>query len=85
MQPQRLIGEPMDTDDHCRGYVSPLNGFAPLRDQLTVPSEHDRLGRSRRNIHRDLPATVVSDESLGDELTRDRRQRRSSPFTGHRT
>jgi hypothetical protein len=48
MQPQRLIGQPMDTDDHRRGYVSRLNGFAPLRDQLTVPREHDGLGRSRR-------------------------------------
>ena len=85
MQPQRLIGRPMDTDDHCRGYVSCLNGFAPLRDQLTVPSEYDRLGRSRRDIHRDLPTTVVLNESLGDELTRDRRQGRSSPFIRHRT
>jgi len=58
MQPQRLIGQPMDTDDHCRGYVSRLDGFAPLRDQLTVPREYDGLGRSRRDIHRDLPATV---------------------------
>jgi hypothetical protein len=85
MQPQPLIGQPMDTDDHYRGYVSRLNGFAPLRDQLTVPSEHDGLGLSRRDIHRDLPTTVVPDETLVDEPTRDRRHRRSPPFTGHRT
>jgi hypothetical protein len=41
-----------------------------LRDPLTVTGEHDCLGRIRRDVHRDLPATVVL-EPLGDKLSRD--------------
>jgi hypothetical protein len=44
---------------------------APQRDQLTVTGEHDRLGRIRRHVHRDLSPTVVV-EGLGDKLSRDR-------------
>src|SRR5262249_46583765 len=44
---------------------------APLRDQLTVTGEYDRLGRIWRDVHRDLPTTVVV-EPLGDKFARDR-------------
>jgi hypothetical protein len=42
---------------------------APLGDQLTVTGEHDCLGRICRDVHRDLPTTVVI-ECLGDDLSR---------------
>ena len=70
MEPQRLIGQPVDTDDHRGRYVGRLEELAPRRDQLAVAGEHDCLGRSRRDIRRDLPSTVVL-ERLGDELSRD--------------
>src|ERR1700688_3734106 len=70
MEPQRLIGQPMYTDDHCRRYVGRLEQPAPLRDSLTVAGEDDRFGRPRWNVHRDLPSTVVL-EHLGDTLSRD--------------
>ena len=66
------------TDDHRGRYVGRLEDSAPLRDQLTVTGEHDRLGRIRRDVHRDLPATVVL-ERLGDELSLDGRHRRWPP------
>ena len=48
---QRLVGEPVDADDHRGRYVGRLEDLAPLRDQLTVAGEHDRLGRGRRDVH----------------------------------
>ena len=69
MEPQRLVGQPVYTDDHRGRYVGRLEEPAPLRDQLTVTGEHDCLGRIRRDVHRDLPTTVVV-ERLGDELSR---------------
>src|SRR6185436_352066 len=81
MEPLRLIGQPMDTDQHRRRYVKRLDGSAPLRDQLTVPCEHDCLDWSWRDVNRDLPTTVVS-ESLGDEVSRDRRHPRSVSLRG---
>ena len=68
MEPQRLIGQPMYTDDHCGRYVGRLEQPAPLRDSLTVTGEDDCFGRIRRNVHRDLPSTVVL-EHLSDELS----------------
>src|ERR1700689_5963062 len=70
MEPQRLIGQRMYTDDHCGRYVGVLEQPAPLRDSLTVTGEDDCLGRVRWNVHRDLPSTVVL-EHLGDKLSRD--------------
>src|SRR5580698_2900818 len=70
MEPQRLIGQPMYTDDHCGRYVDLLEQPAPLRDFLTVTAEDDCFGRVLWNIHRDLPSTVVL-EHLGDKLSRD--------------
>src|SRR5580698_1577152 len=69
MEPQRLIGQAMHTDDHCGRYVGLLEQPAPLRDSLTVAGEDDCFGPVRRNIHRDLPSTVVV-EHLGDKLSR---------------
>src|SRR5580765_3488550 len=43
---------------------------------MPVPGEHNCLGRNRRDVHRDLPTTVEL-ESLGDQLPRDQRNRRS--------
>src|SRR6516225_9910137 len=69
MEPQRLIGQAVNTDDHGGRYLGRLEDSAPLRDQLTVTGEHDCLGRICRDVHRDLPATVVI-ERLGDDLSR---------------
>src|SRR5579872_6029095 len=70
MEPQRLIGQAMCTDDHRGRYVGRLKDSAPLRNQLAVTGEHDCLGRLWRDIHRDRPATVVL-KCLGDELSSD--------------
>src|SRR5436190_14157571 len=69
MEPQRLIGQAVNTDDHRGRYVGRLEDSAPLRDQLTVTGEHDCLGWICRDVHRDLPTTVVI-ERLGDDLSR---------------
>ena len=71
MEPQRLIGQAVNTDDHRGRYVGRLEDSAPLRDQLTVTGEHDCLGRICRDVHRDLPTTVVV-ERLGDKFAPDR-------------
>src|ERR1700722_13388305 len=70
MEPQRLIGQPMYTDDHCGRYVGILEQPAPLRDSLTVAGEDDCFGWARRNAYRELPSTVVL-ERLSDKLSRD--------------
>src|SRR5580700_9538982 len=70
MEPQRLIGQPMYTDDHCGRCVGLLEQPSPLRDSLTVTGEDECFGRVRWNVHRDLPSTVVL-EHLGDKLSRD--------------
>src|ERR1700728_4509134 len=69
MDPQRLVVQAMCTDDHGGRQVGRLEDVAPRRDQRAVAGENDGLGRSRRDIRRDLPATVVF-ECLGDELAR---------------
>src|SRR5579863_3497720 len=69
MKPQRLIGQPMYTDDHCGRYVGLLEQPAPLRDSLTVTGEDDCFGLVRWNVHRDLPSTVVL-EHLDNKLSR---------------
>src|SRR5262249_12416082 len=46
---------------------------APLRDQLAVTGDHDRLGWNWRDVHRHLRTTVIV-ERLGDELSRDVRR-----------
>src|SRR5580700_6700626 len=69
MEPQRLIGPAVNTDDHRGRYVGRLEDSAPLRDQLTVTGEHDCLGRICRDVHGDLPATVVI-ERPGHDLSR---------------
>ncbi len=71
MDPQRLIGQSMDTDDHCGRYVGLLQQPAPLRDSLTVAGEDDRFRRRRWNVYRDLPSTVVL-ERLRDKLSPNR-------------
>ena len=45
--------------------------LAPLRDELAVTGEHDRLGWIRRHVHSEPLSTVVV-EGLGDQLARDR-------------
>ena len=59
MEPQRIIGQPMYTGDHCGRYVGLLEQPAPLRDSLTVAGEDDCFGRVRWNVYRDLTSTVV--------------------------
>src|ERR1700716_1228649 len=68
MEPQRLIDQPVCTDDYRGRDVGRLEEPAPRRDQLTVTGEHDCLGRTRGDVHRDVPTTVVL-ERLGDELS----------------
>src|SRR5580704_4779716 len=70
MEPQRLIGQTMYTDDHCGRYVGLLEQPAPLRDSLTVTGEDDCFRQVRWNVHRDLPSTVVL-EPLSDKLSGD--------------
>ena len=60
---------PVDADDRRRRDVRRLDDRAPLRDQLTVAGEHDRLGHALREVRGDLPTTVVV-ERLGDERSR---------------
>ena len=64
MEPQRVVGQPMYTDDHCGRYVGLIEQPAPLRDSLTVTGEDDCFGRVRWNVHRDRPSTVVSNISV---------------------
>jgi len=70
MEPQRLIGSSMYTDDHGGRDGGLLQQPAPLRDSLTVAGEDDCFGRVRWNVHRDLPSTVVL-ERFRDKLSRD--------------
>jgi hypothetical protein len=48
---------------------SAASDSAPLRDQLTIAGKPDCLRKTRRDVHRDLPTTVVI-ERLGNELSR---------------
>src|ERR1700728_99392 len=68
MEPQRLIGQSMHTDDHGGRYVGLLEQPAPLRDSQTVPGEDDCFGWVRWNVYRDLPSTIVL-ERLSDKLS----------------
>jgi hypothetical protein len=70
MVPQRPIVQAMGTDNHRGRCLGALRGSAPLRDQPAVTGEHDRLGRLRRELRRDLSATAEV-ECLGDELSCD--------------
>src|SRR6516225_2825343 len=65
-QPQRLTGHAMCTDNHRDRHARSLEASSPLRDQLAITGEHDRLWRLRWNVRGYLPATVVL-ERLGDE------------------
>src|SRR5262249_42910284 len=71
VQPPSLVGDAVRTDDHGRRRVRGFKKPTPLRDHLTVTSEHDRLRRIGRNVNGDLATTVVA-ENLGDKFTRDR-------------
>src|ERR1700744_458856 len=70
MESQRLIIQPVYTDDHCGRYVGLLEQHAPLRNFLTVAGEDDCCGRIRWNICRDLTSTVVL-ERLSGKLSRE--------------
>ena len=69
MEPQHLGRQPVNADDHRGRDVGRLEVPAPLRDQLAVTSEHDCVGPTGREVHRNLATTVVA-EGLGDELSR---------------
>jgi hypothetical protein len=69
MEPRRFIGQPVYTDDHRGRYIGRLEEATPPRNPMTVTGEHHYLGRIRRDVHRDLPTTVVV-ERLGDKLSR---------------
>ena len=70
MESERLIGQPVDTDDHRRRDVKCFEKPTPARDQLTVTGEHHCLRRVRWDVHRDLPSAVVI-ERLGNEVSGD--------------
>ena len=59
MKPQLLIGEPVNAHNDRDRHVEPFEVSTPLWQHLTVPSEHDRLGRIPREVDRDLPPAVV--------------------------
>ena len=77
VEPRRLVVEAVHTHDHRGRHVERCEVAAPLRDQLAVAGEHDRLGPTRRDVHRDLTATVVL-ERLGDARSPARRHRRGA-------
>src|SRR5579859_2854504 len=81
MEPQQLVAQPMDPNDHCGRYVGLLEQSAPFRNPLTVTGENDRFGRLRWNVHRDLPSTVVL-EHPGDKLSRNCAGRPGKRFVG---
>jgi hypothetical protein len=69
LEPRVVIGKPVDTDDHRGRCAGGLEDLAQPRDMPpTVTGEDDGLGGGRRDVHRDLAATVVL-ERLGDELS----------------
>ena len=79
MEPQRFISHAVRADDHDRWHVRSLKSPAPLRDQLTVTGEDDRLRWLRRDVHRDLSAIIVGeclDENFARERVGSRRFRR---------
>ena len=65
MEPQRLIAQPMYTDDHCRRYVGLLEQPAPLRDSLAATREDDCVGRIRRNVHTAYTLIAASCDTRG--------------------
>jgi hypothetical protein len=67
----------VDADDHRGRHVRLIEQPGPPRQALAVAGEHDRLGRTGRDVHRDLPPTVVV-EHVADELSR-------CPIVRHRT
>src|SRR5690348_2074853 len=70
MEPRHLVGQAVCGDDHRRWCVGRLvEECAPLRDQLTVAREQDRLRRIGWDVRRDLPTSVVL-ERPGHELSR---------------
>jgi hypothetical protein len=82
LEPQRLIRQPVHANDHRGRQAGRLEGPAPPRHSPAVAGEHDRPGRIRRDVHRDLPATVVA-ERLGDKLSGCRAgKRRFRPSSG---
>src|ERR1700733_4213435 len=70
MEPQRLIGQSVYTDDHCGRDVGLFEQAAPLRDSLTVAGEDNCFGRVGWNVYGDLPSTVVL-ERLSGKFSRD--------------
>src|SRR4029450_9074991 len=71
VEPQRFVGYAVRADDHGRRHVCWLEKGARLRDHLAITGEYDRLGRIWRDVHGDLPATIVV-ERLSDVFARDR-------------
>src|SRR4051794_41050828 len=67
VEPHGLVGCPVDPHHHGGWHIGCLEVSSPRRHELTVPREHDRLGRLRGDVRRHLPAAVVV-ERLGDEL-----------------
>jgi hypothetical protein len=69
LEPRVVLGKPVDTDDHRSPRAGGLEDLGQPRDMPpTVTGEDDGLGGARRDVHRDLAATVVL-ERLGDELS----------------
>ena len=72
VEPRHLLGQPVDADDHRGRDIGRLEEPTPSREPLSVTREDDCLGRIRRDVRRDLATTVVSEQRLGDELSRER-------------
>ncbi|WP_019067995.1 hypothetical protein [Streptomyces hokutonensis] len=59
----------MYADDHRGRQARRIEKLAPACDPLSVTGEHDRPGRTGRDVDRDLPAAAVV-ERLGDQFSR---------------
>jgi hypothetical protein len=59
VDPSRLIGDAMGSNDHGGRHTGCLENASPRRDQLAVAGEDDGLRRCRRYVRRDLPSSVV--------------------------
>ena len=70
LQPQGLVGDAVNADNHRRRRILRFKKPTPLRYQLTVTGEYDRLRWVVRNVHRHLSAIIVV-ERLGAKFARD--------------
>src|SRR4051812_6759739 len=69
MQSQLLIVGAVCTDNHRRRQACRFEIASPRRNQVAVTGKDDSLGRSWRDVRRDLPSAIVF-KGLSDEMAR---------------